>query len=787
MADLFSYEKEDAIRRWTNVAKRYRLLMELNHSIDTAQLRRKSQLLLEWSGDRSYTSSADYIVRVGVRGYIDMNLKYLKTDEDLLNCLEFVRHHEVLHLYYTGGDSWQAAIRAGTRTVLEQIASERAGRPVRFRNEQDEKRIRKELSDELHGVDVCSLIDHTSRSICNCMEDGRIERIGSSAPVPGTVYPPFCGELFADARLVIRGRNFYEYESWKLMPWEEIKDNATYILHTLIDQILLLSKCQVYQKGFLSVYGDTPMMDLMERIEDYIRIGYMGKTTAALIEANTGICRELAPYIFEAAKEAAENMAALEEFMALLRQLIKIVKSEHAPANSDSDAHEDPSGESNSALPSNDLDEKDPDGAQQQSSGQSNQSSGKDEESGESGSSENAGGEEGAQQQSSGQPNQSSDKDGESGESGSSENADGKSGTKTIDDDGEGSGSGDDLSSDSEDMNSPAAQKNGRDKPPGQAGEDELQKAIEEAAEKLKAYSAEDVQNVNRAMQAGAEQRRSDEKKQSRTIRPVTQKDVMDLCDHFYEVRREYEVSENLPSVQMQDGRTFRNWFEKFLKSKKAPTVRYRRSGKLDRCAISNLAKKDTRVFKKESKSAFRKCCVYILVDNSGSMGGAKRAFACQSAGVIEEGIKYTVPTKIVAFDETSKGVRHYVVKDWDEVFTNNCCYSFERFGPIGSGNDDGYDIEIAAREILQRPEERKILIVLSDGAPADTGHVRSAIEEARSKGIKVCGIYFENGSSYSSYHSDTFVWMYQKDYVCCAASEIQKNLLAIVERFLKG
>lgn len=764
----------EAVNYWVERAKKFRFLMELNHAADTKLLRRPSRLQLDWNGKESYTSKQDYVVHIGVYGIVDRNLEWIHSDEDLLNELEFVRHHEVLHLFYTGGDSYAWGIKKGAEEVMQHIAKEMTGHPVSFRKESDVIRYRRQLQEEFGGVDIVALIEQISANICNCLEDGRIERIGSSEPGQTKVNPPFRGQQFALERTVNRGRNFYEYSNETFEPWEAVKDDPANHLRIIINQILMLSKAQLYQKGFVSAYGDTPLMEEMLRISDHIRTGYLASNTRKMVEGNFGICRELAPLIFEAAKASAENISFAQALMQLLQQLIEQMSDEHEPANSDGDANDDADGAENTALPSNDLMKK-PSGKSQNGDGESKDGNdGTDEKDG-----ENNG--KGGSSKDGEDADGNDSKDGKSSKKSGTENQNDGEEAKDDGDGSDQSGNGEDASGENSKQNSSG--KNKADVS-GEADLDAIEQAMKQAAERLNASNSDAVDNINKAAQATAKQNREDAKRVNHKTKPVTPEDVKDLCPRFKELRRKYKVSEQLPPVKLQDGRTFRRWFEKFLKSKKAPTVRFRRSGKLDKNALGALARKDTRVFMKDSKSALRKCCVYILIDNSGSMSGNKRRLACESAGVIEEGIKYTVPTKIVAFDEWGEIV-HEVVKDWDEVFVENCCWSFALHGRDGCGNEDGYDIDIATREILARPEERKILIVLSDGAPGDKAHVRRAVENARKQGVKVTGIYFEEGDIVR--YSSDFVWMYQRDYVCCTADKIQENLTRIMETFLKG
>lgn len=824
----------DAVMYWVERAKRFRLLMELNHAADCKKLRRTSRLSLDWDGDGSYTSKVDYVVHIGVRGSIERNLQWIHSDEDLLEVLEFVRHHEVLHLYYTGGDSYAWSVQKGAEEVMKYIATQmNNGKPVLFRKQSDVERFRRQLAVDFGGVDIVALIEQISANISNCLEDGRIERVGSSDPGKTKINPPFRGPQFATERTLNRGRNFYEYANEEFVPWEDLKDDPVNHLRVIINQILMLSKAQLYQKGFVSAYGDTKLMEEMAKINDHIRTGYMGVNTRKMAEGNFGICRELAPLIYESAKASASDIQMAQMLMQFLQQLVEQMRGQGAPANSDSDAQDDTEGSTNSALPSDDLmsngfnlggqggsegssgGEESEDGSNSETGsnpgGQGNgtdgnNSSSDSENGGESGKGSKPGDDtEGEGSEKSGEDgnngktsdegsdngSESDDDSGKDGKSGKEEGKEDEQSDDSSSEEGKGSkqnnGSEQDTSANNpitpQKSEGPAKQKTGGEKR-GSVDIDAIEQAMKQAAEQLNANNSDMVDSVNKTAKAEAEQRRADAKRTSTKIQKVKLEDVKDICPNFKELRRKYKVNEQLPAVRLQDGRTFRRWFEKFLKSKKSPAVRYRRSGKLDRGAIANLAKKDTRVFKKDSKNALRKCCVYILVDNSGSMSGAKRMLACESAGVIEEGIKYTVPTKIVAFDWYGD-VIHEVIKDWDEVYTDNCCWSFALHGREGGGNDDGYDIQIATREILARPEERKILIVLSDGAPGDCDLVKRSVEKARAAGIKVCGIYFEEGDVVS--YSKPFIDMYQKDYVCCTADKIQENLTHIVETFLKG
>jgi cobaltochelatase CobT len=77
--------------------------------------------------------------------------------------------------------------------------------------------------------------------------------------------------------------------------------------------------------------------------------------------------------------------------------------------------------------------------------------------------------------------------------------------------------------------------------------------------------------------------------------------------------------------------------------------------------------------------------------------------------------------------------------------------------------NVDGVSIEKAGRELLKRPEKRKVLMVLSDGEPNDgysciqgglERHLKNVINSLAAQGVEVFGIGIES-DAVSSYYPD--------------------------------
>ena len=166
----------------------------------------------------------------------------------------------------------------------------------------------------------------------------------------------------------------------------------------------------------------------------------------------------------------------------------------------------------------------------------------------------------------------------------------------------------------------------------------------------------------------------------------------------------------------------------------------------------------DARLFLRTTKKLSSDFVVDILMDGSGSQRGRQQDVALQgfilSAALSKAGIphrvfsfcsfwSYTVMRRFREYDENAEA-------DWKILeFTSS------------SSNRDGLAIRAAADGLLQRPEENKILIVLSDGRPNDvvlnrpnvknpavyTGEyavkdTAAEVRRLRSQGISVLGVF---------------------------------------------
>ncbi len=170
--------------------------------------------------------------------------------------------------------------------------------------------------------------------------------------------------------------------------------------------------------------------------------------------------------------------------------------------------------------------------------------------------------------------------------------------------------------------------------------------------------------------------------------------------------------------------------------------------------------------FKREKDTSFRDTCVTLLLDNSGSMRGRPIMVAAMCADILGRTLERVgVKTEILGFTTRAwKGgqarekwlaagkppqpgrlndLRHIVYKAADEPWrrAKRNLGLMMREGLLKE-NIDGEALTWAHNRLIARPEQRKILMVISDGAPVDDStlsvnagnyleqHLRRVIEE---------------------------------------------------------
>jgi cobalamin biosynthesis protein CobT len=225
-----------------------------------------------------------------------------------------------------------------------------------------------------------------------------------------------------------------------------------------------------------------------------------------------------------------------------------------------------------------------------------------------------------------------------------------------------------------------------------------------------------------------------------------------------------YESSNIVRRVNEVESTGLANRARRFLQAETRKSYSCnQRAGKLDTRKLTRLVTHDRdsslvpAIFKQTAQKRAINTCVSILVDASGSMaGGGKYSLAVAAAwGMIEVCETLRIPCEVAAFTEQDPYSNfHLLYKEFSKKVTRETF--IERAGKgatVMSSNADSDNILVAYNRILQRNEEKKLIIVMSDGSPASyrgecmtyTKKVVKTIEQAHHVDIMGVGILDEN------------------------------------------
>lgn len=195
-------------------------------------------------------------------------------------------------------------------------------------------------------------------------------------------------------------------------------------------------------------------------------------------------------------------------------------------------------------------------------------------------------------------------------------------------------------------------------------------------------------------------------------------------------------------------------------------------------------------IFDKKKPKEKHSAAVMLLVDESGSMSGRRIEQARIASIMLAEAMAEAgIPCCIVGHSGDSAysysvELEHYTTFKNTKADRRTLPYIRAR-----CQNRDGPAIRWAASQLKKRPERKKLLIVISDGAPcADDYHseeaiydTKSAIREAK-RLFDVAGIILEAGTA-----TDTLHTMYGDDFVECSnASDLKNKIMKVIRQECK-
>ena len=171
-----------------------------------------------------------------------------------------------------------------------------------------------------------------------------------------------------------------------------------------------------------------------------------------------------------------------------------------------------------------------------------------------------------------------------------------------------------------------------------------------------------------------------------------------------------------------------------FMSKKKKNIIKGKRSGKLCCSNLHKLRVDDNRVFTHKSEVEGKNTAVTLLVDLSGSMHGDRHQCAVSAAylfcSVLE---RLRIPCEVLGFSTGGISVGNVgrrenitlgIFKSFSEKTTpetsGRFCHLYKgnSSSKVFRNNDDGEAILMSLGRLANRPEERKIMFVFSDGQP---------------------------------------------------------------------
>lgn len=187
----------------------------------------------------------------------------------------------------------------------------------------------------------------------------------------------------------------------------------------------------------------------------------------------------------------------------------------------------------------------------------------------------------------------------------------------------------------------------------------------------------------------------------------------------------------------LRSGNALRQRLQGLLQAQALRRCTIGRRGKLHPASLHRLCVGNPRVFRRESIQPGLNTAVHILLDCSGSMDGKPMLLARQAcfavAGALED-IRGVNPA-VTAFPAVSAKPSVFPLVRHGEKVTEN-------FGITASG---GTPLAPALWWVLQRlcslEEERKIILILTDGTPDAVTPCHDALKQAERLGVEVYGI----------------------------------------------
>ena len=763
----------DKLTEWVERVKNT-ILIKLAYSYLGTAVMNRFNLHVKIGNYGSYTKNEDTImVSVTETKAKQMNLK------DLLRVLKFLLYHECSHVLYTDFNKYKECILSAC-SIFEKEANARGI--------------------TLYKKAVVEFVQY----FMNCIEDGRIENILCNNK-PG----------------IIKHRDWYRIKNWM----EDTGEQYPNKINSYFDGFNIIATMGIYPKEF-SKRAEQSVVDNLKKCESLIGNFVLSNTLTEgkkytdqmieiiapdLVDLFAGLTEEQIKELLEAIKQMAEknhinsdNYKANEDGTEkpngpIIGILTDDMKESNESDNTQSpdyiidlrtkkqeekkDEQESKENDSNSECPSecensgnneeNDTsDTNTPVDEEKPENRQNNDSDGKSDK------------------------KQSQKDDNEFSESESAdlkeleEDPDGEDLTRSEAE----SSSGGEIGNQNKDHKSESLRKDKNKNPQvenKQSAEHKLTDILSEKKEQIESETDREVSTDLEKTRKGIELSQRDE---SSGRYDLTDKDLKKVNEAltdtaFKEIksetarRRMVKISEQ---IRIRSQRTKQKLIN-ILKAKETEDRTELYTGSIDVNSLGLFCAGKTNVFKESGILAGIETCCFILKDHSGSMSSDfKENLAIEALAEVEESVKGIMPLKMVAFNE-NYGVNHHIIKNWDDM-EENVSYALSfRANPRGC-NNDAYSIYCAAMELMKRPEDNKILIVISDGLPSACKEtdVQKAVHFARKNKIFVINFLIGDNQTINA-NWENFKNMYETYFCGVNPDKLGNSLFSFLKKFVES
>lgn len=717
----------------------------------------------------------------GVHINMGFNETYLKlTPKEFMSNEMSVRLHEVFHVHYTKFDIYAETINQIKDDLFDTI--------------KDNVKEMSKLKEILYKTETTEF----ARSLANIIEDGRIEHLGSY-----------------DNRVFRMVRNVSRIEEWEKYDLEKLGidlngDNALTHRFTLLRNTLLtFSTMRLYPKNFEKVVpkGDV-LWTLLKEVEGHITSATTTNRMRKWQKETLNVYNLLKNYLVEFFISHVENSTDEELEEQLENQMKQYQDNDfrNTPGELDESSDEDDESKGDNSSNDNESEEdnssnnnesEDNSSSDDKSSGEgyslqgdkktdkdlpsSNEPS-DDEDSSENGSSN---GDKLSDEEDSSESDKSSESNSSNGEESSDEEDDSQSNNSSGS-----NSSNDEESSNSNDEFERTVKELERQ---NKERKNDIEKDIEQGKNEF-----EDL--INRAIESFSRKLKNYEKTNEIPTKNFenAQKDYV-VNGGYGELRfygpspHEFEKDFKISQEVLKESKKLEEYFEEVFEKREEKERRNLRKGRLNVRQLTRLKAGRKDVFKKTKRSSPKKTAGYLLIDGSGSMHGESHEEAMTSGTIIELALRNLIPLKIAQFKSPNHdGI--FVAKDFeDKIKTDSFCQALkDTFLAPNGGNTDGLSIRIAIEDLLQRNENEKVLVVISDGMPTGyrtheqaVNHVRKTVEYGKSHGIKILSLFIGDEYSIKRHYTD-FKYMYGDSVVFSKPENLSKEIQKTFKNFIR-